>query len=104
LIPRPAYCQGENPGEIPAPFTLTWAGTTSEDLTFKVGEIQITVSKKYNNIKWNSKTGMVSSVINGAEKPIPYTGNSLGSIPVGGLTEQEIDIHGATLDYDYWYY
>jgi hypothetical protein len=41
----------------------------------------------YNNIKWDSKTGIVSACINSTDEAtrrlIPYTGNAYGALPVG---------------------
>ena len=73
----------------------------------------------YRDIKWDSKTGIVSgrkiTDTSGKEKPIPYTGNSLGTIPVGensgfvwGLKQNTAPVSysttNLTLEYDYWYY
>jgi hypothetical protein len=119
------FTAGSNSGDIPAPFVLkapTYIYESSlEELTFVVGDLTIKVPAKtttttpggtayihHYNIEWDSKTGIVSATVepnqNSKRIPVLYTGDSLGAIPVDGLTEQEIDIYGATLDYDYWYY
>lgn len=105
-------CTGENPGDIPAPFILTYEDTIEEDesLTFTVGDCSITVGGEgqsaLSNIVWDSKTGMVSAKVGTSvdQVPIAYSGNSLGAIPVGGLNSDEIELNGATLKYHYWYY
>ena len=115
-------CRGENPGDLPAPFIMrapkTITAETSAELTFEVGELEITIPAKtatkqeygsfrythYNSIEWDSKTGMVSAEVNGKRIAIPYTGNSLGGIPVGGIPSTDISINGGTLEYHYWYY
>lgn len=108
-------CNGENPGELPAPFMFKYNDgtvdiTISENTskTFKVGDLEITVggigSKSLTDVTWDSKTGMVSAKVGGAPDytPIPYTGTSIGAIPVGGTTA--LDLDGGTLTYHYWYY
>jgi hypothetical protein len=73
-----------------------------------VGELSIKLLAKTYNLKWDSKTGMVSGTATSdstsKRKAIPVSGNTLGSIPVVGLTGSEISINGATLEYHYWYY
>lgn len=102
-------CNGENPGDIPAPFILTYLGeiNAGASKTFTVGNCSITVGgtgqSKLSNIVWDSKTGMVSAKIgtSSTQVPIAYSGNSLGAIPVGGCSTT---LNGATLKYHYWYY
>ena len=110
LTSRVELCHGENPGDIPATFTLTCQDSTTLDAntTFKVGEFSITTQVATKGFQWDSKTGIVSALVtnNGITKrqPIPYTGNSLGTIPVGGLDDSEIVLDYGTLKYHYWYY
>jgi hypothetical protein len=47
---------------------------------------------------------MVSAEVDGERAAISYTGNSLGTIPVGGISSDNISINGGTLTYHYWYY
>ena len=110
-------CNGENPGDLPAPFIfkhnngirdLVVNANTSK--TFKVGDLEITVggtgSKSLTGVTWDSKTGMVSAKVDGASDytPIPYTGTPTGGIPVGGITSSQLNLQGGTLTYHYWYY
>lgn len=120
-------CTGENPGDLPAPFIFTKTGNIGSDtqatVTFRVGELSITIPAEssttledettythYKNLTWDSKTGIVSAYKSGDNigtdkpKPIFYTGESLGSIPVGGLTSDELVLNDGTLNYHYWYY
>jgi hypothetical protein len=110
-----ATCNGENPGDIPAPFIFKHNNGTTDftisektSKTFKVGGLEITVggakSKSLTGVTWDSKTGMVTAKVGGASDytPIPYTGTSIGAIPVGGTTT--LDLGGGTLTYHYWYY
>ena len=115
-------CRGENPGDIPAPFVVkapeTIAESASQELTFKVGELEIkvpaaTATKQddgsyvythHKSIEWDSKTGVVSAEVNEKRVAISYTGNSFGAIPVGGISSTNISINGGTLKYHYWYY
>ena len=119
---------GDNPGDIPAPFIFcappSIEATDASSLTFQVGSLEITVpaaSKDeegyihYNSIEWNSKTGIVSALIDEERKPIAYTGTSLGGIRIGKqLSEQiswgrkesngTVSNSGYSLKYHYWYY
>lgn len=123
LLGEGNICVGENPGDIPAPFVLTMEGEIANDQeaikVFKVGSASITIYpeeqngyyyKHYKNLTWDSKSGLVSGYKNSDDintkkpKPLPYTGNSLGAIPPGGLTAQQIELEGAILKYHYWYY
>lgn len=120
-------CTGENPGDLPAPFIFTKTGNVGTvnqaTVTFGVGELSITVPAEksttsgskttythYKNLTWDSKTGIVSAYKSnddiGTDKPKPifYTGESLGSIPVGGLTSDKLTLSGGELNYHYWYY
>ena len=40
----------------------------------------------YSDIIWDSKTGMVSAIINGVRKPIPFEGQSYGKLDPAGFT------------------
>jgi hypothetical protein len=40
----------------------------------------------YNDIIWDSKTGMVSAIIDGVRKPIPFEGQSYGKLDPTGFT------------------
>lgn len=106
-----------NLGQIPAPFelkatsiTFTFAeGETQKEQTLKVGdcEVVITINKAgtYKNFVWNSKTGIIK-----AEDTLdnvvyfPYTGDSIGTIPLNtdGITLDYPE--NMILDYQYWYY
>ena len=103
-------CQGENPGDIPATFILICPDEEefAEGDMPKIGELEITLSANGKGLQWDSKTGIVSALITSGgitkRQPIPYTGNSLGTIPVGGLDESEIVLDYGTLKYHYWYY
>jgi hypothetical protein len=99
---------GENPGDIPAPFILSKSGDIAKDTEFKVGELSVKLLTDTYNLEWDSKTGVVSGTedvsATSKRKPIPVTGNPCGGIPVGGLTASEITPSDVTLEYDYWYY
>lgn len=110
---------GNNVGELPAPFVLTVPGqlgnNTSPSLTITVGKCSITIPAEsttgsgdalkyihYKDLTWDSKTGIVSACRNqdasATPKPIPYSGNSLGTIPVGGIDESTITIKSGAED------
>ena len=98
---------GENPGDIPAPFILS-QDEVDKDTEFKVGELSIKLLVDVYNLKWDSKTGIVSGTAtsdpDSKRSAIPVEGNALGGIPVGGLTDDDLTLNDATLEYDYWYY
>ena len=106
-------CVGENPGDLPAPFIVTCTkGISLKEL--KVGECKITLQEACHNLKWDSKTGLVTGEIiqndPSTRRAIKHTGNPIGAIPVGGISESNIDLahnvagNAATLSYNYWYY
>lgn len=99
---------GDNPGDISAPFVLSKSGAISANTEFKVGNLSIKLLIDTYNLEWDSKTGIVSgtatSSTTSTRNAIPFTGNSCGGIPVGGLDEDEMTLNGATLKYHYWYY
>lgn len=102
-----SVCTGENPGELPTYFVLSYNNAIGSEMEFKVGELSIKVDGTDNpihNLQWDSKTGIVSVLVDNKRVPIYYTGDSLGTIPVGGLPSEDININDATLNYHYWYY
>lgn len=131
-----SFNKGSNYGDIEsvfvfkAPTTNPSAWSSLETLYFTVGDLTIAIKASgstgtgtsktythYNKIEWNSKTGLVSADFNGVRKVIPYSGNSLGYIPIGdsinwGIrsgtgTQTSPYTHDNTdcdLIYHYWYY
>ena len=119
---------GENYGDLPAPFTLTYSKPIDETTVINVGDAQIVVyggqtstgEKIYTDLEWRADTGLVLARTNGKEKaPIYFTGNSMAKIPVGAISysniyvkqgEREADIISQDsdcpikLNYHYWYY
>jgi hypothetical protein len=107
LSPLPML--GDNFGDLPAPFIVTgkvWKSSSPRNIT--VGNCSITIPAPQENfdLYWDSKSGLVCKVEeNGKKVPIPYTGISYGTIPVGTASEHSPSgLTGLTLDYDYWYY
>lgn len=108
---------GENYGDLVATFILSKSTETNKDSVLKVGDLEITLQDKVYKLKWDSKTGIVSGTDSDGEentrKPVPFSGNSLGGIPVGesvvwGLKENTTPVSysttNCTLTYNYWYY
>ena len=68
--------------------------------------MQITITfqdtETYENIQWDSRTGLVSANINGSSerKLIPFKGISYGSLQPGPF--EAIGI--SDIQYNYWYY
>lgn len=102
---QPLHNKGMNPGDISAPFVYQLNKPVAEGTKITIGNLEITIGQNTYNLKWDSKTGIVSGTdASGNEtkrKPVPYSGNSLGGIPVGGTTTFP---QKGTLTYHYWYY
>ena len=112
--------QGENAGELPAYFVFSKSDDTNKNTVIAVGDLIITLKQDVHNLQWDSKTGIVSGTSSesstSTRKPVAHIGNTLGSIPVGGVKGKwgvrTIDENGAyqysitncSLNYHYWYY
>lgn len=96
---------GENHGDISAPFIVTY-NSIIEDLKITIGTQHIIIrakdyvqddptkpGPKFTDLKWDSKTGMVSAKINNAvnEVPISYEGNSCGELPISGTNTVKVE-------------
>ena len=81
------FTVGSNSGDIPAPFVYLNEDDTEPNTTITVGNLSITIPNKTYKLKWDSKTGIVSGTDNtkdeSTRKPVLYTGESIGGIPVG---------------------
>ena len=77
----------QNLGDLPAPFIVKIDGPTEKDTILTVGGCQIKTKIDCNDLVWDSKTGQVTYLDNGERKLLPYSGNSIGSIPVGDNVE-----------------
>lgn len=86
-----SVCMGENVGDLPAPFVLTISDaisiTKGTQITFD--DCTITINSDCNGLKWNSKTGIITTILNkGSQNQIeailPCSGNTLHKIPIGG--------------------
>ena len=110
LVADGSKCQGENPGDVPTPFILDMGqgAEVADGDWYEVGEVKLYIDEDAKSLVWDSKTGIVQ----GLRRPfkdgeivlIKTHGNSVGTIPVGGLTENQINTDGGTLAYHYWYY
>lgn len=99
------FTPGSNGGDMPAPFVYLNEDDTEPNTTITVGNLSITIPNKTYKLKWDSKTGIVSGTDStkdeSTRKPVLYTGESIGGIPVGGTA---VIPQTGTLTYDYWYY
>lgn len=105
------FTKGKNNGDIPSSFILEYSDEITGEKTFTITEkCYITVTpptgKSYTDLIWNSKTGLVKAKLSGDDesKPIPFTGNSLGEIPIGENSDLKSLGNKVTLEYDFWYY
>lgn len=94
--------RGENYGDIPAPFVVKQKIAVANS-TFKVGDNEITILED-GDITWDSRTGLITKEVDGKQVPIPYTGKSYGTLPVGDNTGALTLPTGSTIEYNYWYY
>lgn len=112
------FSDGTNNGDLPAHFKFKKARYAEGDV-FAVGDAEITMKSSGTNLVWDSRTGMVSGVVNGSlsteEEPISFLGTSIGTIPLDGVVgrwgkktgegeEPNYDATDCILEYDYWYY
>lgn len=83
---------GDNKGDLEAPFVIkTKAGLTIKaNDRLKVGNLEITILEKAENLVWDSKTGLVNGKISEASRVIYTSGRSYGTIPIGGVSPKEI--------------
>lgn len=97
---------GDNAGDIPAYFTIEASGTIPVNTNFKIGDKMISTRQECSLFKWDSRTGLVTGKVTGNTNitPIEYTGDSLATIPVGGIEQDKITLQNGTLKYNYWYY
>lgn len=98
---------GDNFGDLPAPFKVSKTGTIAEGTPLQVGTNTITLTNAVTNLEWDSKTGLVTGVVDGKRVPVPYTGTSYGALPVGDHEQESNKIilpAGSSLDYQFWYY
>ena len=79
---------GSNPGDLSAPFVYSRNEDTEPNTKITIGDLSITVLNKVYKLKWDSKAGIVSGTDNikdeATRKPVLYSGNGIGGIPVGG--------------------
>lgn len=91
---------GENYGELPATFILSSEQTYTSKARIQVADVDVIIlgdidpykgEYQYSNIIIDSKTGIVKADwrdldghVKKRQKPIPYSGNACGAIPVDG--------------------
>jgi hypothetical protein len=104
-LPETEPLVGYNPGDLPAPFTLTTINPVFKNDELQVGEAKITIKADVPKpVTWDSKTGLVYYIDdNGKKIIVPSSGNSLATIPVN-FTGLSVEPTNAILEYDYWYY
>ena len=111
MLNKPGH--GENYGDLPTAFiyyknnvskdetialtidVITEASATSTTLA------EIVIHEACQELKWDSKTGLVTCKDRENRRPVNYSGNSLATIPVGNNTLTNFN---GTLTYNYWYY
>lgn len=91
-----------NPGDLPAPFVVSVPSVTSEQI-LSVGSCSIKVLETCLYLTWDSKSGLVMGEIGGIRRPINYSGQGIGYIPVTDVAIS-CSIGGGEISYQYWYY
>lgn len=78
-------------------YSIKQTGTTILTITITEPE-----GKTYSDIQWDSKTGLVTAIIDSdtERKPIPYIGKSYGTIQPGPFEAENI----YSIKYNYQYY
>ena len=94
---------GKVEGDLPSDFIVTHTGTLSSGRTITVGPYSITLINSTTNLQWDSKTGLVTGIVNGKRVPVPYTGKSYGAVPVGSNISNPLGSSGKVEFYQ-WYY
>jgi hypothetical protein len=84
----------KNAGDIPAPFI--WTGAVSKDQKLSIGNTTITFLEEASGVTWDSRTGLIIGTVGGETRPLLYSGNSCGTIPVGATC--------ANASFKLWYY
>lgn len=59
-------------------------------------------SKLYTDITWDSKTGLITALVDGERVVLPHTGNSCGTIAPGTFETEGLSPND--MNYHYWYY
>jgi hypothetical protein len=98
---------GDNFGDLPAPFKVSKTGVTAAGTELQVGINKIKLMNSVTDLEWDSKTGLVTGMVGGKRVPVPYTGTSYGALPVGDHEQESNEINlptGSSLDYQFWYY
>jgi hypothetical protein len=55
--------------------------------------LEVTIQQDCSDIEWDSKTGLVCTIIDGSidtKKPIQYSGRSYGTIPTEGVNSKDM--------------
>lgn len=95
---------GGNPGDLPTPFVLTTKSEVSSGTVLRVGGASIQITQNTTGpVTWDSRTGLVYCTSGVAKTLVPYTGNSIATIPVGTVGSLTTAPVGASLTYDYLY-
>lgn len=91
--------QNINVGDIPAPFIWpkTGAGTVIKNMKLPIGNTTVIFLEAASDVKWDSRTGLIIGTVGGETRPLLYSGNSCGSIPVGEAIPSGVELQ-------FWYY
>jgi hypothetical protein len=95
--------KGINKGHAPAPFVVSISGKVAKDTELAVGATSIVVKEECENLRWDSKIGLVTGKVGNETRSIKYSGNAVGAIPIT-FTEIPMNILNGVIEYQWWYY
>lgn len=79
----------QNLGDLPSHFEVKKTGSISSNSKLLVRGKQITIKEACSDLKWNSKTGIVTGTVNGTEKIISCDGELIRTLPCADSPPQE---------------
>lgn len=81
------HMDGNNYGEIESPFIfrmeqgiLLKAGDK-----LKVGTLEVVLEEDADQVVWDSRSGLITGLVNGISRALKFSGTSYGAIPEGGI-------------------
>jgi hypothetical protein len=110
IPPYQKIIDGQNFGDMPAPFIAKLNGTVNKNTTITVANNTITVLENSNNVIWDSKNGIITGEVDGVRRAIDYKGKIIHTLPVLKSTPPNNYISTSgdntklSIEYQFWYY
>ena len=102
--------EGQNFGELPAPFIATLKGAAVKNTTITIAGNTITILEDANNVQWDSKNGIITGEVDGVRRAINHKGYTLSTLPVYkeippiNYITTSANKANLSIDYQFWYY